>query len=288
MLKHKAINGWRLFFLVSVPMSIVMIVAMMGVDLSTGPGVSSMIGFSVRWAVPFIFLVVSISSLQVLFPGPIPMWLLRNRKYIGLCFAVAMAWQGLFISMMSLFFHDYYFEDIYLLRDELEGSVGYIFLTAMVLTSFNFGRKHLSPKQWKLLHKTGLYFLFAYPFSVYWWNLYYYPNPELMDYCFYWFGFVAFVLRIAAWSKKRVQAANKNSPDSSTPTGLKLLGAAIIALGLVVSMTGLHWQEPFTTFVTTPAWSANLVLWLPYWPLEPYLSLFIIGFGALLVTKVRD
>ena len=285
MLKHKAINGWRLFFLVSVPMSIVMIVAMMGVDLSTGPGVSSMIGFSVRWAVPFIFLVVSISSLQVLFPGPIPMWLLRNRKYIGLCFAVAMAWQGLFISIMSLFFHDYYFEDIYLLRDELEGSVGYIFLTAMVLTSFNFGRKHLSPTQWKLLHKTGLYFLFAYPFSVYWWNLYYYPNPELLDYCYYWFGFLAFVSRIAAWAKKRIRAADKNLPDSPAPIGLKLLGAAIIAFGVLVSMTGLHWQEPFTTFVTTPAWSENLVLWLPYWPLEPYLSLFIIGFGALLVTK---
>jgi len=284
-LKQKAINGWNLFLLISVPMSAIMVFEMMGVDLSTGPGVSSMIGFSVRFAVPFIFLVVAISSLQVLFPGPIPMWLLRNRKHIGLCFAVAMAWQGLFISMMSLFQHDYYYEDIFLLRDELEGSVGYIFLTAMVLTSFSFGRKLLSAKQWKLLHKSGLYFLFAYPFSVYWWNLHYYPNPELMDYCFYWFGFVAFVLRIAAWSKKRVQLASRNSPDSSAPTGLKLLGAAIIAFGVVVAMTGLHWQEPFTTFVTTPAWSENLVLWLPYWPLEPYLSLFIIGFGALFLTR---
>ena len=123
-LRAKAINGWNLFWLISVPMSLVMIVRMTGVDMSTGAGVSSMIGFSVRWAVPFIFLVVAISSLQYLFPGPVPAWLLRNRKYIGLCFAVAMAWQGAFIAIMSNFFSDYYYEDVYLLRDELEGSVG--------------------------------------------------------------------------------------------------------------------------------------------------------------------
>ena len=143
-LKNKAINGWRLFSLISIPMCIVMIVASMGADLSTGPGVSAMIGFSVRWAVPIIFLVIAISSLQVLFPGPIPMWLLRNRKYIGMCFVVVMAWQGLFIFIMSTFFREYYFEDVYLLRDELEGSIGYIFLPAMVLTSFQFFRKHLN------------------------------------------------------------------------------------------------------------------------------------------------
>ncbi|MCS5650892.1 MAG: hypothetical protein NZ820_16355, partial [Dehalococcoidia bacterium] len=108
-LKNKAINKWRLFWLVSIPMSIVMVIAMMGADMSTGPGVSTMIQFSVRWAVPFIFLVVAISSVQILFPGPFPMWLLRNRKYIGMCFAVAMAWQGLFIFIMSNFFREYYF-----------------------------------------------------------------------------------------------------------------------------------------------------------------------------------
>jgi len=35
-----------------------------------------------------------------------------------------------------------------------------------------------------------------------------------------------------------------------------------------------------------PAWSANLELWLPFWPFEPFLPLFIIGLGTLLLTKV--
>jgi DMSO/TMAO reductase YedYZ heme-binding membrane subunit len=258
-----------------------------GVDLSTGHGVSSMIGFSVRFAVPFIFLVVAISSLQILFPGPIPMWLLRNRKYLGMCFAVAMAWQGCFIFTMSFFFQEYYYEDIYLLRDELEGSIGYIFLAAMVLTSFQIARKHLTPRQWKLIHKSGLYFLFAYPFSVYWWNLSYYPNPALIDYVFYWMGFLAFTARIAAWGKKRMQAAKRNAPETSAPPALKILGGIIIFFGLLVSATGLHWQGSVTEFLTGPKWSADLVLWLPYWPLEPFLSLFIVGIGTLLVTKVK-
>jgi DMSO/TMAO reductase YedYZ heme-binding membrane subunit len=286
-LKRKFINEWNLFLLVSIPMSVIMIMEMTGIDMSTAPGVSHMIGFSVRWAVPFIFLVVATSALQTLFPGPFPMWLLRNRKYIGMCFAVAMAWQGAFIFMMSNFYRDYYFEEIYYLRDELEGSTGYIFLTAMVLTSFQFGRKYLNQKQWKLLHKSGIYFLWAYPFSVYWWNLSYYPNPQPIDYVFYWSGFLAFALRIVAWNKKRQQAANKIAPGSRMPPAVKVVSGAIIAFGLLVAATGLEWQEPVTEFLLTPAFSANLVLWLPYWPFEPFLSLFIIGLGAMLLTKAR-
>lgn len=286
-LKHKAINGWGLFWLISIPMSVVMLVAMLGTDMSEAPGVSHMIGFSVRWAVPFIYLVVAASALPVLWPGQLSMWLLRNRKYIGMCFAVAMAWQGAFIFMMSAFFRDYYFEEIFYLRDELEGSTGYIFLTVMVVTSFQFGRKHLSQKQWKLLHKSGIYFLWAYPFSVYWWNLSYYPDPQPIDYVFYWSGFLAFALRIAAWAKKRQQAAQKSAAESGVPLALVLFGGALIASGLFVAATGRQWQAPVTDFLLGPGWSANLVLWLPYWPFEPYLSLFIIGTGALLVTRVK-
>ena len=284
-LKNKAINEWGLFWLISIPMSIIMVITTLEADISTGPGVSKMIQFSVRPAVPFIYLVVAASSVQILFPGQFSRWWLRNRKYFGMCFAVAMAWQCTFIFIMSNFFREYYFEDVYLLRDELEGSVGYIFLPAMVLTSFHFVRKHLSPKQWKLIHKSGIYFLWAYPFSVYWWNLFYYENPEPIDYVFYWSGFLAFALRIAAWGKKRLQAAQRKAPESSSPLAFMVLGGAIITFGLFVSASGLYWQQPVTDFLTAPKWSADLVLWLPFWPFEPYLSLLIIGFGTLLVTK---
>ena len=284
LLAHKAINKWRLFWLIAIPMFITIVVTMMGADMSTASGVSSMIGFSVRLAVPFIFLVVAASSVQILFPGSFSKWWLRNRKYIGMCFAVAMSWQGLFIFIMSYFFRDYYFENVYLFRDELEGSIGYIFLPAMVVTSFHFGRKHLSSKQWKLLHKSGIYFLWAYPFSTYWWSLSYYQNPVPLDYVYYWCGFLAFAVRIAAWGKQRRQAMDRNAAESSTPLALRALGSAIIVLGLVWSAYGLYWQERVTGFLTTPEWSADLVLWLPFWPFEPFLSLFIIGLGTILVT----
>lgn len=123
--------------------------------------------------------------------------------------------------------------------------------------------------------------------SVYWWNLSYYENPQAIDYIFYWSGFLAFAARIAAWGKKRQQATKRNTPESSAPFTSKVLGGAIIAFGILLSGTGLHWQEPVTAFLTAPKWSADLVLWLPYWPFEPYLSLFIIGLGAMLVTKAR-
>ena len=287
-LKNKAINEWNLFWLIAVPMSIVIVIATLGADLSTGPGVSTMIQFSVRFAVPFVFLVIAISSLQVLFPGPFPMWLLRNRKYIGMCLAIAMAWQALFIFMMSNFFREYYYGNVYLLRDELEGTIGYIFLSAMVVTSFHFGLKHVNAKQWKLIHRSAIYFLWCYAFSVYWWNMaHYYGDPVPIDYVFYWAGFIAFALRIVAWGKIRQQAAKRNAPASRTPFAVKVLGGAIIAFGLFVAATVSHWQHPVTAFLTAPKWSAELVLWLPFWPFEPYFSLFIIGLGATLVTRVR-
>ena len=283
-LKNKYINKWRLFLLLALPMSAVMAMEMIEADLTTGAGVGAMISFSVRWAVPFIYLVVAASSVQILFPGPFTAWWLRNRKYFGMCFAVAMAWQGMFIFILSMFLREYYFEDIYVLRDELEGSIGYIFLPAMVVTSFSFGRKHLTSEQWKLLHTSGIYFLWAYPFSVYWWSLFYYENPQLLDYLFYWAGFLAFAVRIAAWGKKRQQAASKSGRHNDISTGMTLLSCIVITSGLFAAASGLYWQKTITALLTAPAWSADLVLWFPFWPFEPYLSLFIIGIGTMLLT----
>jgi hypothetical protein len=287
LLKHKAINEWGLYCLFAIPISIMVIVEMLSVDLSTGAGVSAMIGYSVRWAIPFIYLVVAASAMRILFPGPFTNWWLRNRKYIGLIFATAMAWQGLFIFIMSTYFRDYYFESVFYFRDEIEGSVGYIFLGFMIVTSFHFARKLITLKQWKLIQKGGIYWLWAYPFSVYWGNLYYYPYAELYDYpyspdfhdhIFYWAGFVAFLLRILAWGKKR-QAAAGASPLQVN------VGRLLMAGGLLMAPTGNYWYATVNSILTTPAWSAEMEIWLPFWPLEPFIPLLIIGLGMMIMTQ---
>jgi sulfoxide reductase heme-binding subunit YedZ len=286
-LKHKALNEWNLFWLITGPISLAMVISMTGADLSSGEGVSAMIQISVRCAVPLLYVAFAASSIRILFSGPFSLWMLRNRKFFGFCFAAAMAWQGFFILWLTTVYSQYYIEEVYLLRDAIEGTIGYIFLVAMTLTSFRFGRKHLSPRNWKLLHKSGIYFIWAYAFSVYWWALSYYPNPVLLDHVYYWGGFLACVLRIAAWARKRQQAARVSAPEGSVPLAYSLLGSVIIVFGLFVASFGLLWQKTATDLLTGPSFSRILLKYLPYWPFEPYFSLFIIGLGAFLLTQSR-
>lgn len=172
-----------------------------------------MIQLSVRCAVPWLYLAFAASSLQVVFPGTFSRWLLRNRSKIGLCFAAAMGWQLFFILWLVGIHTEYYVNDVYVLSDVVEGVVGYTFLIAMVLTSFKFGRSRLTRKQWKLLHTSGIYWLWIYAWSVYWFSLFYYQSaPVLLDYIYYWGGFLAWGLRLSAWSKKRWQRTAVPSP----------------------------------------------------------------------------
>ncbi len=286
-LKTNAINKWRLFWLITGPISIAMIIAMIRTDLSSGPGVSSMIQLAVRCAIPWLYLAFAASSIRALFPGPLSLWLLRNRKIFGLCFAAAMAWQALFIVWLVTVQHDYYMEKVFVLRDVFEGILGYFFLTAMTLTSFQFGRKHLTPKQWKYLHKIGIYSLWVYAFGVYWWALFYYRNPILLDYVYYWAGFLAWGLRAAAWRKQRLQRAEKSDPQSSVQPAFKWMGLVVMGIGLIVVSFGSPWQKASEEFMSAYAFARWLELYLPYWPFQPYLPLLVILLGVFLATKSR-
>ena len=285
LLKNKAINEWRLFRLISIPVSIIMIVAMALIDSWNAPAVSSMIQLSVRCAVPLVYLAFAASSLQLLFPGAFSRWLLRNRSFIGLCFAVAMAWQLSFILWLVTVHSDYYIGEVYVLRDAIEGVVGYLFLMAMTLTTFNFGRKRLQPKSWRLLHKSGIYFIWAYAFSVYWWALFYYPDPGGIDYVYYWAGFLAWGLRAAAWRKKRWMQAEKSASQIHQQPEFKFMGYAVIAFGILAASFGSLWRESAQEILTGYAITHLPEKFLPYWPFEPFLPLFVIAFGIYLTVK---
>lgn len=285
LMKHRAINGWNLFWLLGALVTACTLMEITKFDLSQPADVSEMIGYSVRWAVPFIYFVLAASAMPVLFPGAVSQWWLRSRKYVGLVFAVAMAWQGAFIFMLSSLYTDYYYSDVYVLRDESEGTSGYILLTAMVLTSFKFGRQWLSTIQWKTLHRCGVYFLWAYPLSVYWWNLFYYPSPEALDYVYYWAGFLAFAVRIAAWGKKRHMRSSRSPDERSSALLARLIGGTLIAGGLVAAATGDIWVTAVNSVLVYPSWSASFEIWFPFWPFEPFLPLMLIGIGTAIFTN---
>ncbi len=282
-LKRGVLNKWGLFWLVTAPISAAMIVAMTLKDLGHGPGVSSMIQLSVRCAVPWLYIAFAASALQVLFPGHFSRWLLRNRKYFGLCFAAAMAWQGFFILWMVTVHTDYYVNEVYVLRDAIEGVAGYAFLLAMTVTSFPKGRRLLKPKQWRILHLSGIYFLWAYAFSVYWWSLFYYSNPVPLDYIFYCAGLAAWVLRAAAWHRKRAKAAARKSLDSIAHPLAGAVGVALIGIGLVAAGIGSVLRGITDQYFYGYRLTELPELYLPYWPFEPFLALAVIGIGVYLL-----
>jgi hypothetical protein len=284
MVKPSAINAWKLFWLITAPISVGMVIATASADLSTGGGVSSMVQLSVRCAVPLLFLVFAASSIQVLFPGPFGRWLLRNRKYLGLAFAAAMAWQALFILWLVLGYTEYYVAEVYVLRDVIEGVIGYAFLLAMTVTSFPRTRKHLKPRQWRALHLSGIYFLWAYAFGTYWWELYFYPDPVLLDYIFYWSGLAAWALRAGAWGKKRAKGNAGIDVAESLRVAVTFTGCALIAAGLAVAAFGSDWRRIAAEALY--GYSATRIpeLYLPFWPFEPFLPLAVILGGVWLIT----
>lgn len=285
MVKISAINGWKLFWLVTAPISILMIIAMAAADLSTGRGVSTLIQLSVRCAIPLLFTVFAASSIQVLFPGAFSRWLLRNRKYLGLAFAAAMAWQAVFILWLVIRHTEYYVEEVYVLRDVIEGVISYAFLLAMTVTSFPRTRKHLKPRHWRILHLTGIYSLWAYAFSTYWWEIYYYSNPVALDYVFYWSGLAAWALRSAAWGKKRVKAAAKTGSAQTNQPVFRFIGVALIGLGLAVATFGSEWNRIAAETLYGYTFTKIPEVYLPYWPFEPFLPLAVALGGVYLITR---
>ena len=284
-LKARALNRWGLFWLICGPVCVAMVVAMTVKDLTSGPGVSEMIQLSVRCAVPWLYVAFAASAIQALLPGVFSRWLLRNRKYLGLCFALGMAWQAFFILWMVIVHTDYYVNEVYVLRDVIEGVAGYIFLLAMTVTSFPWGRRWLRSDRWRMLHLSGIYFLWAYAFRYYWWLLFSYSNSVALDYIYYAAGFAAWGVRAAAWNRMRAKPAAE-APGASAPHPLTRIAAGLlIGAGFVAAGAGSAWQGTAEQILYGYALTKMPELYLPYWPFEPFLPLAVIMLGVYLLRS---
>ena len=168
--------------------------------------------------------------------------------------------------------------------------MGYTFLIAMVLTSFKIGRRRLTQEQWKLLHRSGIYWLWFYAWSVYWFNLFYYEDPAvLVDYVYYWGGLLAWGLRNYAWGKKGSKQPAVQSNSGTLHRSLFLVsGFVVLAVGLSGASFGSAWSPQVYEFLFGFRIVESVDKFMPYFPLVPFYPLLILMFGTFLIVKSRS
>ena len=208
-LKSKHLNGWPLLYWIAGINSVAVLAYMPTQDLSGPVGVSEMIQMTVRCSVPLLYLAFATAAMNVLFPGKVTRWLLRNRRSIGLSYAAAMGWQLFFILWMWAGHWEYYTDEVYSLEDIVFQVPGYLVISAMTITSFLPVRRRMNPTSWRVLHKTGIYFLWFTVVSTYYYELTYYGDIQIIDYIYMAAGLLAYLMRVAAWGRLRVMQAAK-------------------------------------------------------------------------------
>ena len=68
--------------------------------------------------------------------------------------------------------------------------------------------------------------------------------------------------------------------------GIRLwIGGGLVLLSLVLAVSGYVWQPALSTALLAPLWSAELELWLPFWPFEPFLPLLVMAVGVWTATS---
>lgn len=111
---------------------------------------------SAHAAFVLLLLVFVARPLRQLLNSPLTLALLRKRRLIGIAFA------GIHTAHLGLiFYRDKMVDDFELIISEsLLGGATYVVIYLMFITSFDAAARALGPKNWRLLHKVGLYWIF--------------------------------------------------------------------------------------------------------------------------------
>lgn len=169
-------NGWPIvgWATLAVTAIVAVILAAVGTD---DAGLGMAIRATARTSVVLFSLAFTASALRRRWPTPATAWLLRNRRQLGVSYAVSQLVHLLLIVTVA----GWTVHGFLTVRPTLAivgGGLAYVFVALMTLTSFDRTAAWLGPRRWRQLHVTGAYynwFIFAQSFfrmvtksPVYW------------------------------------------------------------------------------------------------------------------------
>lgn len=120
------------------------------------------IRFTARSSCILFLLAFCASSLRKFGSSPLTIWLLSNRRYLGLSMAISHGFHAIAIAGVAILTSEN------MMRDTHSATLGYIFIILMTITSFERPAAILGRRNWRILHTVGMYYLwlsFTYAFS---------------------------------------------------------------------------------------------------------------------------
>ncbi|WP_394541047.1 ferric reductase-like transmembrane domain-containing protein [Lysobacter enzymogenes] len=151
-------SGWPLLGLIAVA-----VLAMTGLTIAAQAdlveGVHSAVRATARSSFALFLLVFTASAFAVLLPGPASAALLRERRYLGLGFAFSHLVHAIVIYAYGRLAPEFWPSRTGLAN--VPGTLGYLFLLAMTITSFKPVARRMSATAWKRLHTAGMWVLAA-------------------------------------------------------------------------------------------------------------------------------
>jgi len=108
-----------------------------------------------------LFLPVFVASaLARRWPRPATRWLLRNRRWVALSFAVSHGLHFLALVALGVWFPHPFLDDLDALTVVL-GGTGFVAIAVLAATSTDAAVRRLGTVRWRRLHRTCVYYLWA-------------------------------------------------------------------------------------------------------------------------------
>ncbi|MEX5339328.1 ferric reductase-like transmembrane domain-containing protein [Pseudomonas sp. I2] len=152
-------SGWRLFAALA-GLTLLMTAVVLAAHPLGSDGLRSAIRATARSSFALFLLAFLASSLVTLLPGTSSRRLLRERRYLGLAFAFSHSVHAVLIYLYARQYPELFWAGR-TVTSSLPGTVGYLFLLLLTLTSFRAPIRLLGAGPWKALHSTGSWALAA-------------------------------------------------------------------------------------------------------------------------------
>ncbi len=137
-----------------------MVLALVAQFGAAEPGIRVVIRATARTSFALFMLAFAASSLRRAWPTDATAWLIENRRYLGVSFAVSHVVH--LLAILALY--DWSLRRLAVKTGAaalLLGGLGYVFVLAMAATSFDRTAAWLGPRRWRRLHTAGMYYLWT-------------------------------------------------------------------------------------------------------------------------------